>query len=74
MMANLKRKTKIMRKILIALSCVIVYSCTSHAQPKGNSEHPPFNALYTKLLNKYVNASGFVNYKGLKGDAGALNQ
>lgn len=63
-----------MRKILTAMCCFIVYSSTSHAQPKGNSEHPPSNALYTKLLNKYVNASGFVNYKGLKGDAAALNE
>ncbi len=56
----------------ISVLTIIVISAT--AQPKGNSDHPPSNQLYTKILQKYVNSSGLVNYKGLKNDKAEFDQ
>lgn len=63
-----------MKKLTLCLSAFLILVISSTAQPKGNSDHSPSNQLYTKILQKYVNSSGQVNYKGLKNDKAAFEQ
>jgi hypothetical protein len=58
--------------LLLVFSIAVCY--TGKTQPKGNSDHAPSNASWTKVLKTYVNQSGLVNYKGLLKDRGELNQ
>lgn len=47
----------------VALLITICSACKSI--PKGTSSQPPSHEAYTALLKKYVDDSGWVNYKGL---------
>jgi len=61
-------------RIGLLMLLVIAVCYTGKTQPKGNSDHAPSNALWTKVLKKYVNQSGLVDYKGLLKDRSELNQ
>ncbi len=63
-----------MKKWVFFVSALTILVIAATAQPKGNSDHPPSNQLYTKILQKYVNSSGLVNYKGLKNDKAEFEQ
>jgi hypothetical protein len=58
----------------LLLLCLIAACYTGQTQPKGNSAHPPSNALWTGMLKKYVTQSGWVNYKAWKNDRGELDK
>lgn len=49
--------------LIILLSITSFFSCKSI--PKGTTSNPPSHNLYTQLLQKYADDSGWVNYKGL---------
>ena len=48
------------------------YSCKTI--PKGTGANPPSPNLYTQLLQKHVDDSGWVNYKGLINDRNKLEE
>ncbi len=62
------------KRVRLLLLFAIAVCYTGKTQPKGNSDHAPSNALWTKVLKRYVNQSGLVNYKGLLKDRGEFNQ
>jgi hypothetical protein len=63
-----------MKKLIFFISTLTILVISGTGQPKGNSDHAPSNQLYTKILQKYVNSSGLVNYKGLKNDKAEFEQ
>ncbi len=63
-----------MKKLIFVMSALTILVISGTAQPKGNSDHPPSNQLYTQILQKYVNSKGLVNYKGLKSDKAEFEQ
>lgn len=63
-----------MKKSIFFIGVLTIFTIAAIAQPKGNSDHPPSNQVYTKILQKYVNSSGLVNYKGLKSDKAEFDQ
>ena len=68
---------KVSLLIIIAwLACAGAAPAASAAVPVSHSAAPAAvdHSAYDRLLKKYVNAKGFVNYKGLKADEAALNQ
>lgn len=63
-----------MKKLIFFISVLTILVISGTGQPKGNSDHPPSSQLYTKILQKYVNSCGLVNYKGLKNDKAEFEQ
>ncbi|MEO5995129.1 MAG: hypothetical protein ABIN89_00445, partial [Chitinophagaceae bacterium] len=63
-----------MKKLILFIGALLVLVISATSQPKGNSDHSPSNQLYTKLLQKYVNTGGLVNYKGFKNDRAEFEQ
>jgi hypothetical protein len=63
-----------MKKSILIICAFTIFLFTVTGQPEGNSDHAPSNQLYTKILQKYVNNSGLVDYKGLKNDKAELQQ
>lgn len=58
--------------IIVLLAAMGFYSCKTI--PKGTSANSPSHQLYTQLLQKYVDDSGWVNYKGLIKDKSKLQE
>ncbi len=69
-----RSKNHSMKKLIFFISALTILVISGTGQPKGNSDHAPSNQLYTKILQKYVNSSGLVNYKGLKNDKAEFEQ
>ncbi len=68
-----------MKKFSILLAGVLLFilSCgsgKSEPPPESNVPQPPSHDVWNKLLGKYVNEQGWVNYKGMVQDSMELNK
>lgn len=61
-----------MHRFFFFLVTLTIYSCKT--VPKGTSSKPPLNNSYSQLLQKHVDDSGWVDYKGFIKDKTKLEE